>query len=680
MKAVTFAETKPLPSYLVAFAVGPFDLVDAGKTRSGVPIRIVVPRGRIADAAYPAKVTGELLDRLEHYFGTPYPYPKLDIVAVSVFNAGAMENAGLITFQQSLVLTKPEQMTQSRQEDYAATAAHEMAHQWFGDLVTLAWWDDTWLNESFASWMETKIVASWKPEWDIDVEAVAGKFHVMRADSLDSARAIRQKIEVHADIESSFDDITYGKGEAVLTMIERWVGADTFQQGVRAYLAKHAWGNATYEDFVGAMSDAAHKDLHGLFDSFVLQSGLPYVSFRLQCGTGEPPKLALAQRRYAPIGSQIDPKRTWTLPVCVKWHAGSETGHDCGVLAADTGELALTAKSCPSWVLPNDGEVYYYRPKLDGADLDHLLAHARELSVGERIGVIGDVDAMVQSGDVQPAVALALVSDLAKDKNRHLVGESLSIVSGIDHIVPEAVRPNYQRMIRKLYQARARELGWHSKPGEGTDAKELRPSLLSLVAGTGKDPQLIDEATKLAWKWLDDHAAIEPELVSTALHVAARYGDQKLFDRLHADAKRTQDREERGRLLSAIGAFSDPKLLDQALSLVLSDEFDLREAGAVVRGAMAEPGLQARTYRFVKQHFDEIAAKLPPAFRVYMAYFANPLCDEAVRPELEAFLKPRIEPLDGGPRMLAQALEELSLCGAARAAKTPGVVAFLSKQ
>jgi alanyl aminopeptidase len=680
MKTVAFAETKPLPSYLVAFAVGPFETLDAGKTASGAPIRVVFPHGRAADAAYPAKVTAELLERLEHYFGTKYPYPKLDLLAVSVFNAGAMENPGLITFRQGLLLTRPEELTQGRQEAYAITATHEMAHQWFGDYVTLAWWDDTWLNESFASWMETKIVAEWKPEWDLDVGAVAGKSSVMRQDSLDSARSIHQPIQEQGDIESSFDGITYGKGEAVLRMLERSIGPDTFQRGVRAYLAKHAWANATYEDFVGAMTEAAGKDLHPLFDSFVKQSGVPAVSFELACTKGAAPTLALAQRRYAPTGSKIDPKRTWTIPVCVRWGAGTTTGRECTVLDEPSGKLALSARSCPDWVLPNEGELGYYRPVTQGDLRDHLLAHARDLTLAERVGLVGDVKAMVASGELSNGVALSLVADLARDKSRHLVDASIGIVADIDDVVPDRLRPHYERFIRKLYQARARELGWHSKPGEGPDAKQLRPELLELVAGDGKDPELIAEATRLAWKWFDDHQAVEPELVGTVLHVAARYGDGKLFDRIHAEAGQAKDRVDRKRLLDAIGAFTDPKLVDRALGLVLTDEFDLRESAGVIQGALADPRTRMTTYAFQKQHFDEIEAKLPAPYRPYMAYFAVELCDDKMAPEIKTFLDAKLSKIDGGPHAIAQAMEQMSLCSAARKAQTPAVEAFLAKQ
>jgi alanyl aminopeptidase len=680
MKTVSFAETKPLPSYLVAFAVGPFETLDAGKTSTGAPIRIVFPHGRAADAAYPAKVTGELLARLEHYFGSPYPYPKLDMLAVSVFNAGAMENPGLITYRQALLLTKPEDMTQGREQDYAVTAAHEMAHQWFGDYVTMAWWDDTWLNESFATWMETKIVAEWKPEWDLDIDAVPHKSAVMRQDSLETARAIHQPIKVFGDIESSFDGITYGKGEAVLRMMERVIGPDTFQRGVRAYLAKHAWSNATYEDFVGAMSEVAGGNLHPLFDSFVKQSGVPIVSFELSCKKGEAPSLSLEQQRYKPTGSTIDPSRTWSIPVCVKWGAGKDTGKDCTTLAEATGHLALTAKKCPDWVLPNEGELAYYRSNPKGELRDHLLAHARDLTLAERVGLIGDVNALIASGDLGSGTALGLVADLAKDTSRHLVSASVGIVAGSDDMISDKLRPKYEAFIRKLYQARAHELGWASKKGETADAKELRPELLALVAGDGKDPALIAEATKLAWKWFDDHKAVEPELVGTVLHVAARYGNQKLFDRLHEEAKKTTERGERGRLLRAIGAFTDPKLVDQALALTLSGEFDLREASDITRETMGDPRTRMASYTFVKSHFDEIADKLPAMYRPYMAYFAVGLCDDALAPEVQAFLEPKMAKLDGGPHVLGQAMEQMKLCAAAKRAQGPAVEAFFAKQ
>jgi len=677
-KIVSFAETRPLPSYLVAFAIGPFETVDAGKTRGGAPIRIVVPKGHTADVAYPVEATRPIVDQLEDYFGTPYPYPKLDMLACAVFNAGAMENPGLITWQQGILMTKPADMTLHRQQSYAAIAAHELAHQWFGDYVTLAWWDDTWLNESFASWMGAKIIGTWKPEWESSVDEVASKNGVMHQDSLDTARAIRQPIEDVGDIEMAFDGITYAKGESVLTMIERHLGADKFQAGVRSYLAKHAWGNATYDDFVGEMTVAAGHDVKPMFDSFILQSGVPVVGVEMSC-KGKP-TLSLTQHRYVPTGSQIDPERTWQVPVCVRWGAGAATGRDCTVLGGETGTLELSAKTCPTWVMPNEGGLGYYRMAPKGKLLDGLLARAKTLTLPERIGLIGDINALVASGDVKNGVALSLVDTLSKDKSHHIVDASVGIVAGIDEMVPDKLRPNYERLVKRLYRTRALELGFRSRPGEDTNIKELRPTLIGLVAETGNDKGLITQATALAWKYLDDHAAVEPEMVGTVLGIAAHFGDQKLFDRLHTEAKAAKERSDRQRLLGAMGGFVDPKIAAQAWKLAIADEFELREALGLLQGGFSDTRTRTAAYEFVKANYDAISGKLPEPFRPYLAYTFVSLCDDTKKAEIEKFFKPRIEKLDGGPKIMAQAVEQLGLCAAARKAQTPGVVAFLKRQ
>ncbi|HET7504774.1 MAG TPA: M1 family metallopeptidase, partial [Kofleriaceae bacterium] len=492
---------------------------------------------------------------------------------------------------------------------------------------------------------------------------------------------IHQTIATNGEIDSAFDNITYGKGQAVLTMAERTIGPDVFQRGVRDYLARHAWGNATYEDFVGAMSRAAGHDLHPLFDSFVLQSGLPRVSFALSCGPGKPPVLALAQRRYAPTGSKIDPRRSWSVPICVRWGAGAATGRDCTALASETGELPLSATTCPAWVMPNEDGLGYYRMAPDGKLLTQLLARAgKALTLPERVTLIGDVNALVASGDVEKAVALELVETLAKDRSRYIVDASIDVVASIDEMVPPALRPRYERFIRKLYQARARELGWQPRKGEDDNTRQLRSSLLLLVADTGGDPELIRQATALAWKWLDAHKAVDPDIIGAVLEVAARHGDQKLYDRLLGDARKASERAERARLLAAMGHFVDPRLVSQALAITVTDEFEIREVGEILQGALAEPRTRELGFAFVKDHIDALLARLPELYRPYLAFSFVALCDDARRPEIEQVFASRIEKLDGGPRLMAQALEALSLCSAQRKAQRPGVEAFLRRQ
>jgi alanyl aminopeptidase len=679
MKAVRFAETRPLPSYLVAFAVGPFEAVDAGKTRTGAPIRIVVPHGRTGDIDYAVHNTKRILDALEDYFGTPYPYPKLDALAVPG-KPDSMENPGLITYREGLIMVKPENMTQDYQRSFVSVSAHEMAHQWFGDMVTMAWWDDTWLNESFASWMAAKITRVVEPRWDSDVWDVDVRSGVMGTDSLDSARQIAQPIATANDIDNAFDEITYEKGQAVLTMIERQITPAAFQNGVRAYLAAHAWGNATYGDFVRAMAEASGADPKPMFDSFVMQSGVPLVSVKLACTNGAKPRLVVSQRRYRPLGSRIDPHRTWTLPMCVRWSAGNLTGRDCAVVTGETGELPLSATTCPDWVLPNDGELGYYRALPEGKLLGQLLAHAKSLTLAERVGLVRDLTGLVDSGEVPAGVSLQLAADLANDGSRYLVEQSIAIVVGIEEMFDDKLRPNYERFVNKLFAARARAVGWHSRPGEDDNARQLRPQLLAVVANHGRDQALIAKATELTWKWLDDHQAIEPELVTATLEIAARHGDQKLFDRMHADAKATQDRDVQNPLLTAMRRFLDPEVVKRAWPIALSDELEPREAFRFVYVGYDDPRLREAAYAFIKAHFDEVANKLPASWRIGVAYAFARLCDIGRKPEIEAFFKARIDAFEGGPRLYQQELEQLELCDARKHARTPGVEAFLKTQ
>jgi cytosol alanyl aminopeptidase len=678
-KTTRFAETKPLPSYLVAFAVGPFDLIDAGKTRSGVPLRVVVPRGRSADASYPVAVTAPILALLEDYFGMPYPYAKLDMVAVSIFNAGAMENPGLITFRQSMMVVKPSDHTLTDDKTYASVAAHEMAHQWFGDYVTMAWWDDTWLNESFANWMEAKIIAQWKPEWEREVTAVANKSSVMRRDGLATARAVRQPIETRNDIANAFDGITYAKGEAVLNMVEHALGADVFQRGVRLHMQKHAFGNATYSDFVASLSEASKSDQLPMFDSFIVHSGVPLLTVEASC-TADKNVLRLSQQRYVPTGSSIDPKRTWTLPVCVRYGskpkgAGNQA---CVTMTEPTAELPLA--SCPTWVMPNRGAVGYYRALLKGDLLQRMLSATDALTLAERVGLLGDVNAMVDSGDVQKSLALSLVQTLAKDPHRQIVDETLGVVGSIDDLVPESLRPNYQRFIQKLYGARAKELGWANRSVDDPNTKELRPKLLYMVAQTGRDADGSKTAALLVDKWLTDRKAVDAEMVDVALAVATRDGNQALYDRLHDAAKNATDHDERERLLGAMGGFRDPAIVKQGLALVLTDEFEIRDSVGLLVGSFASQQNRQLGYQFIKTNFDTIAAKLPAMYRPFMAFSFVPLCDDSLLPEIESYFGPKINAFDGGPRSMAQAIEQMKLCSAQRKAQTPGVIEFLKRQ
>ena len=681
-RVVTFQETKPLPSYLVAFAVGPFDAVDAGKSRRGTPIRVVVPKGRGTDVAYVADTTTPILGLLEDYFDMPYPFTKLDLLAIPLtVGFGAMENPGLVTFNQRLLTARREDFTIGYRRSYASTTAHELAHQWFGDLVTLAWWDDLWLNEAFASWMGGKIVDRWKPDWDQGVGEVTRRSGAMAADSLQSARMIRQPIESNNDIRNAFDGITYQKGASVIRMFERWAGEERFRDGIRAYLRKNASSNATAAGFLRAVGEASGRDVASPFSTFLDRVGVPLVSFDLACEQGRAPVLHLKQQRYLPLGSQADPDQNWQVPVCVRYSAGGGQGSECVLLTEPTGKLELPhATACPAWVLPNDGGLGYYRSELHGDLLKQLLERGmQEISLPERVGVFGDVNALVTAGKVDVGLALSLVTRYARDDNRHIVGATAGIAEGISDAVPDDLRPNYARFVRAMFEARARQLGWTPAQGEDDDTRLLRNRVLALVADKGEDRELAAAARELALGWMDNHASLDPDMVSLVLETAARYGDTALFERFYVEARKATDRRDRQRLLGPLSGFRDPDLARRAMGLALTDEFDIRESLRLVLGALQNPQNRRLVYEFVKQNYDALLAKMPKQSGRSFVSVAVALCDASVKPDAEAFFKDRMAQLPGGPRDYEQAMERLDLCVKQREAQRPSIVAFLEE-
>ncbi len=683
MKTVRFAETKPLPSYLVAIGVGPFDVVDAGQSGTKhTPVRIITPKGKAAEARYAAAATPALLALLEQYFRIPYPYEKLDCLAIpETVGFGAMENAGLITYRVPLILAKPQDQTISFERAYANVCVHEVAHQWFGDYVTMKWWDDIWLNESFATWMTPKIIDQWKPEWGSRVDKVVSRSNAMGNDTLVTARKIRQPIETRHDIANAFDGISYGKGAAVLAMFEAWMGEEKFRDGVHRYLAAHAFGNASADDFLAAMSAEGGKEIGPAISTFLEQPGVPLVTAELKVNRDSPPSLSLTQRRFLPVGSTGSAKQTWHIPLRVRYSVAGVERQTRLLMATETAEIPLSAGAQPDWILANEGESGYYRVLYKGGFLDRLLKDGGAvMSVAERTGVVGDVAALVETGDVSMRDALNLAVLLAKDDSRHIVERTLRIADSIDsHLVPDELRQNYSRFIRQVFGDRARALGFTPNPGEDDETRLLRSRVIGLVADQGEDPALVAEASRLARLWLKDRSAVNSDLVSTVLRVAARHGDRALFDLFHAEAAKTHDRRERGRLLSALGSFGDETIERAALEIVLSGEFDIREADVIFWSGLDDPKSREMVYEFVKKNFDGLMAKLPRDAVSDLPFVGASFCDKAHAVDLESFFKPRVEKLTGGPRTLAQALEIIALCTAFKEAQQPSVIEFLTQ-
>ncbi len=674
LRRVDFEETRPLPAYLVAFVVGPFDLVDGGAGGAArVPIRFVVPKGRGAETRYAAEVTPRILDALESELGRPYPYEKCDVAVVPRF-WGTMEHPGLVALGQPLTLIPPGEETRERRERYATIAIHELAHHWYGDLVTPAWWDDSWLNESFGTWEDANVTERFEPAWRALTtgrwERRAGG---LDADVLPSAKRLRQPVTSRHDIEGSFDNgITYEKGASLLTMYEGFLGPARFRAVVQAHLDARAHGVATSEDFLVALSASAGPELAVSFRGFLEQPGVPLLHPTARCGPGGA-KVTFTQERFLATGSR-DRASRWRVPVCVRAGTGEQVATSCGLAGGPADELTLPF--CPEWLWPNAGGLGYYLSALSPAALPGLLPR---LELPEKLALTSDAELQARRGDLPMADALGLIAPLAGERDRLLVTASTRLAGLIDpNRLGDADLARWRAFARRTWGERARALGWLPRPDDDDETRALRALLLPLVAGPGEEAVLAGEAQALSRRWLADRRQVPAEVAWPALRVAARRADRGLFDRIVAEAGRTTDRTEKGRLLAVLGGVQDPALARAALALLLTPGNDRRDTGPILSHMLSTRASRGLAWSFLVEHWTALGGALRADEGTWLITAAAAVaCEPGRRAEVANFLRPRAAPFAGAPRALASALEEADACAAARARHQPAISAFL---
>ncbi|HUQ02859.1 MAG TPA: M1 family aminopeptidase [Kofleriaceae bacterium] len=674
-KKVSFGKTRPLPSYLVAFAIGPFEIADAGKSRHGVPIRIVTPRGKVAHAATAVDVVPKSLALLEDYFDYPYPYDKLDFVPIPLtVGFGCMENPGMVTCVARAMLFDPATASPFDRRSIAGLSAHELAHMWFGNLVTLAWWDDIWLNEGLATWIEDRVMFALDPRPDDVFGPVDNHEHALDADSLATARAVRQPITTPDDILNVFDGVTYGKAGAVMTMFERWVGPEAFQRGIRAYLKKHADGNATTADFVAAMSDAIGKDMSGV-STFLDQPGAPLLSIDVKCEDGKPPVLTVAQSRYLPPGSAKPTVAStpWQIPMCVAHDKDGQRGETCTVVSTATAEIPLEAKGCPRWVWPNADGAGHYRVAMSPALVTQATGYGwSRMTQIERIAMSEDIATMIKAGQLDITVGIALVPRLMRENNRAAI-EKATGFAGARQLVPEARMAAYDRWLLTQFGAEARKLGWLRKPGEAMDIQRRRGALVGTAAEAG-DKALRRDAVKLAKAW----RTLPKESRGQVMAAAVR-ADDATFDRFLAESFTEGDRVQRDTLRWSLTATRDPERIAKVLALLVDEKVDIREVMYLPYGFWREPD-RTQVETFVREHIDELQKRAPSegvagGSTTWVGYFTN-ACDPARRDEIAGYVNGTFGKVPGAGREIAQAIEGMDQCIAWKAQMRPQVEAW----
>ncbi len=656
-----FSTTARMSSYLVAMAVGDFQCVEGGV--DGIPIRICATPDKKELGRFALESAEQILHYYNQYFDIKYPFGKLDVVGVPDFAAGAMENTGAIFFRERLLLIDDQAASLDAHQAVTGVLAHEMGHLWFGDLATLQWWNDTWLNEGLTTWVSGKPVRAWKPEWkDLDMGGV------IDADAVKSPSPIRSQ-------EASADMI-YGKAASVLRMVEAYEGEEVFRQGANAYLQAHAFGNATSEDFWNAQAKVSGKPIDRIMATFFEQPGAPLIRIETK-RDGHSTQVTLSQRRFFRDRAAFaeGSKELWQVPVCVRSAASDRSATQCVLLGDRTQTFKLGRLALP--IIANAGEKGYYRVVYSSEALRALDRVAeRKLRPAERIGLLNDEWAMAVGGITPVGDYLSLVEALKKDRTRSVVDAYAGRLETVaEKMVGDSEKEAYRAWVRDLLRPAARELSWQPRPGESIDRRALRATVLGALGRVGRDPEVLRMARSQANKYLADPLSIDPTLAATVVNLAALEGDAALYDEYLAHTKTAKSPEEYYRFLYALAHFSDPALLTRTLNLALTPEVRGQDFAALLAEVLTNPAATNWAWDYARQHWAEINNK-PPGGTGRVAASASTFCDGGHLAEVRSFFT--ANKVD--ERTTARVVEDISNCVDAKSVQEPNVAAWIKHQ
>ena len=670
---IHFATTPKMSSYLVALAVGDFEYVEG--SADGVPIRVWATPGKKAMAQYSLEVAEQCMKYFNNYFGIKYPFEKLDLIGLPDFAAGAMENTAAITFRDALLLVDEKHAPTWAYKEIGAVVSHEMAHQWFGDLVTMQWWDDIWLNEGFATWMENKPLEAWKPEWHMELDDVLDSGNALNTDSLQNTRPIHQAADSPDQIEELFDGIAYGKAAAVLRMLESYLGPETFRTGVNAYLKAHAYGNATESDFWSALAAASRKPVDKIMATFVNEPGAPLVTVHSQCVNGQK-KVRLSQKRYYYDRSLLESAtaQPWLIPVCLGEGAGAAR---CELLTAR--EQTFDLPGCQPWVFANAGGAGYYRTGYETSAFRAMSRNAeKDFNPAERIVLLRDAWAAVRAGQQPIGDFLELAEGLQSDRTSGVVQQMDHELDFIgEYLVSDADRPQYQAWVRGLLQPILKEVGWQAAPGEDANRKDLRAYIIYTLGYTARDPEVIAKAKELVSNAVDNPALIDPSLVDAYFSLAAIDGDAALYDRMVSHLKTNATPEQYYRYFYTLARFTNPALVQRTLDFALSPAVRSQDALNLIAAVMDTRAGEKLSWDFVRSHWSQIENIMGGYNTGGLVATTGRFCDPGMRDEVKQFFTQH--PVPAAERSLRQAEERVNYCIDLKRYQSPALESWLQR-
>lgn len=595
----SFAPTPKMPTYLVVLVAGELERIAA--KQDGVEIGVVTTEGKQASAARPLEDAKSILHYYNNYFGVPYPLAKLDLIAIPGGINGAMENWGGIVYNESALLVDPQKSPDAVKKGTFSVNAHEIAHQWFGNLVTMAWWDNLWLNEGFASWMAAKATDHFHPEWRPYLDGIAEREGVLNLDARKTTHPIQTRVENENQAANAFDAITYEKGQGFLRMLEAYLGEDAFRKGMRAYMAKHQFSNTTSRDLWIALENASGKPVEKLASDWTMQPGFPLIKVEQACVDGKR-KVTLSQEQFR-LDEPASEKRLWSVPVQV----GTVNGKANYTLLVGQ-STTLTQPGCDGALVVDPYSVGFFRIQYDQQSFAALSAQAPKLPDPTRLKLLTDTWAMVSAGRLQLDSYLKLVGQY-RNEPRYSVWDSIaSNLLTLDNLARgEPEQALIRRFAIDFATPRFKELGWDEKAGETAEDKRLRGLLGMLLARAG-DQEAISQARVRFARYLQDPATLPPEMTEFVIGTAGRYADAATYDALTKRALATTSAEERNRFSRALTSVQDPALAGRTLELSLSPQVPAHLAGTLVYGVSREHTDLA--WAFAVQHREELMKNL----------------------------------------------------------------------
>ena len=671
-KVVTFADTIRMSTYLMALVVGELEATEpvmVGRT----PLRVWCVPGKRRLAAFGQRVGAASLAFFEDYYGLPYPGDKLDLLAIPDFAAGAMENLGAITFRETALLVDESAAAHAELERIADVVAHENAHMWFGDLVTMRWWNGIWLNEAFATFMEMLAVDAWKPEWRRWTTFGVSRAAALSVDGLHSTRPIEFPVRAPREADAMFDVLTYEKGASVLRMLEQYLGAEVFRQGVRQYLDRHRFDNADTVDLWDALGRASSQPIPAVMDGWIFKPGYPLVSVRRDTGG----HLVLAQQRFTYLPEPLPPaaaapETRWQIPVQYRLAAG---GTERVLLSG--AETRVRAPERLEAVVVNAGGHGFYRVRYAPDLLDALLARLDTLAAIERFNLVNDAWAVAVAGLAGLTGYLDLTARFRGEGDRNVWSILLASFGVLNRVIGDADRPRLEALVRDRATAAFQALGWTPRPDEDELARQLRGDLVRALGVLGSDPAVQARAAERYEAALADPGAVDPNVLPALIAVVAHTGDARRYEEFSERFRSATTPQEEQRYLYALTAFRQRELVLQTLERTINGEIRTQDAPFVVRALLMTVHAREAAWEFVKTHWDTMDRLYPKHGLRRMAEGVIGLVTPELEADVHGFFRDRT--IDLGGKILEQYLEQLRIGVTLRAREGAALSAYVAR-